>query len=467
LRGGLNSKLGLFAHLVLLAKDSPKKCNPKNVWLAMSNLIDAAQQSAKQGDWGRLTHHLQQFVLSEDLSTLTAQDLDRVLFLAIAVLREGDFQNQWDIAKIFPGFGKAIIAPLIALLHEQTAADSARWFAARSLGNLHDPDAIQALVEVLETTEDEELSEIAADALANLGSPAIAAVSALLGSASTRLMATQTLAQIRHSETVPALLSVTQDDQSAVRNAALEALSSFSDVRVLAALKQALQDPVAAVRQVAISGLSLRANPATDRDVADLIAERLWDVDLDVCKQAAMALGRLGGTTAIAALLKVAQATTSPLLLQIDAIRSLGWIGTPPALEALQHCCETSPALPIQQELIAILGRWTDTTTVSQAAQWLVRQLHALSPAQTELQATIALALGQLQHPLALDPLTRLLASSNAKVQLHAIAALKRMQGDTAQYLIAMYHQPNQLEALRQGIKIALREWHIELPQET
>jgi HEAT repeat protein len=240
---------------------------------------------------------------------------------------------------------------------------------------------------------------------------------------------------------------------------AIEALSSFHDQRILPALQQSLTDPVAAVRGVAIAGLSLRASLAPDVNVAALIAERLWDVKLEVCQQAVMALGRLGGETAIAELLRLAQGPGCPETLQLEAIRALGWIGNIAALQALQQLWTGSLSLSVQRQLIATMGRWADSTTSVQATQVLIQQLHLCDSTQTSLQSAIATALGQLQHPLALDSLSQLLANPDAGVRLHTIAALKRFRDEATQHLLTLQNQPKLPDALRQGIAIALKEW--------
>ncbi|MEH2056216.1 MAG: HEAT repeat domain-containing protein [Nostoc sp.] len=76
------------------------------------------------------------------------------------------------------------------------------------------------------------------------------------------------------------------------------------------------------------------------------------------------------------------------------------------------------------------------------------------------IKSAIALSLGQLGKMQAIEPLISLLADSNTSVRLHAIAALKNLDGE------AIYQQLQQLANndattpdLQQGIAIALAEW--------
>jgi len=154
---------------------------------------------------------------------------EQLLDLAIDVLVAGDFQERWDIAKVFPKLGQKAIAPLLEILEDEDAEEELRWYAARILGEFNHPAVINALVELLKSSESEELTAMAAAALGNLGSPAVADLTSLLAQEETRLLAVRSLSYIRHSETIAPLLSVVQDSPITVSTAAIEALSSVLD----------------------------------------------------------------------------------------------------------------------------------------------------------------------------------------------------------------------------------------------
>ena len=75
-----------------------------------------------------------------------------------------------------------------------------------SWAEFNHPVVIAALVEILKTDESEELSAMAATALGNIGSPAVASLTDLLTHEDTRLLAVRSLCHIRRSETIAPLL---------------------------------------------------------------------------------------------------------------------------------------------------------------------------------------------------------------------------------------------------------------------
>lgn len=119
------------------------------------------------------------------------------------------------------------------------------------------------MIELLQTSESAELRGVAAAALADQGSGAIAALVPLLADPSTRLLAVQALAQIPSPEVIEPLLQVVQDQEIPVRLTAIAALTPFPDPRILALLVQSLTDPAAAVRREAVIGLGLAGQAAS------------------------------------------------------------------------------------------------------------------------------------------------------------------------------------------------------------
>ncbi len=84
------------------------------------------------------------------------------------------------------------------------------------------------------------------------------------------------------------------DSDSGVRAAVIEALGSFHDPRIPPVLIQALKDPAAMVRQAAVIGLSVRTELVPELDLVNRFTEHLWDLNVQVCQQSAIALGRIG-----------------------------------------------------------------------------------------------------------------------------------------------------------------------------
>lgn len=432
----------------------------------MVSWVRQLQDIAQQGDWAAVTQALQQQYHAGDWAQLSPNETARLISLAIAVLRSGDFQERWDIAKVFAGFGDAAIFPLINVVQDEDEELDTRWFAVRLLGNANHPAAIQALVELLNSDEDD-LSTMASEVLATFGTEAIAPLTHLLNASETRLLAVQALTQIRHSATIAPLLTVAQDDDAMIRAMAIEALGSFHAPQVPPVLIQALTDPVASVRRVAIAGLAVRSDLTESLGLVNRFVDRLWDLNIGVCQQAAIALGRIGTSAAVDALSRAIVAPNTPTTLQIESVRSLARIGTPSAFNALENLLAhpSRHAAEVYQESAIALGRWTDPALKNSAAQALARSLTKFAH-DPQIQQAIALALGQLHQPIAIEALIQLLASQNEAVRLHAIAALKQIQPQqTQQHLEELQTSQEISPALSHGIAIALQEWQIELPQ--
>ncbi|WP_081980741.1 HEAT repeat domain-containing protein [Neosynechococcus sphagnicola] len=88
----------------------------------------------------------------------------------------------------------------------------------------------------------------------------------LLADPSTRCLGVRSLAYLGQPATIPALLSVIEDEDVTVRTLAIEALSYLQDPRVPEVLLRSLSDAAAAVRQVAVQGLGVRPYLATHLD---------------------------------------------------------------------------------------------------------------------------------------------------------------------------------------------------------
>ncbi|MCW6050000.1 HEAT repeat domain-containing protein [Lyngbya sp. CCAP 1446/10] len=453
----------------------------------MSNIVEQAQAAADRQNWPLLVECLQQ-VTAKGSQQPEQHILEQAVSLAIAALELGDFQDRWEIAKVLPNLGNGAIAPLIALLEDEDADTEPRWFAARILGKFDRPEVIPALVKLIENSE-EELSQIAAETLANFGTTAIESLATLLQQEDSRQFATAALAQIRRPEIIAPLLSVVKDSQVAVRVAAIEALSSFHDSRIPPILVGALTDVATSVRKEAVRALGVRAYLDAELDLVKLLKPLLWDIRLEVCQEAAIAIGRLKTDAAAAALFELLRNPATPLELQIETVRALGWSETAVALEYLQtaligrspfnvqpgeftnsdRVLTTSESLQIHninpavcQEIAAVLGRVEKPELKVKAAEIAIGLLEGNHPAvqPAKIKQSLALALGQLGDIRALDVLIQLLADGDNSVRLHGAAALKRLgAAEVRQQLESLVKQESLEPRLKQGMAIALQEW--------
>ncbi|MBD2530324.1 HEAT repeat domain-containing protein [Nostoc flagelliforme FACHB-838] len=430
---------------------------------SIKQLLVQAEAAYNADDWSLLIQYLQQLTLGADSEhPEIVKNREYLLKLTLSILEMGDFHQRWEITKVLTHLGNISIPPLIEILEDEDAEEELRWYAARTLGEFQQPNAIASLVELLKTDEDEELKAIAATALGQMGTVAIASLTELLLDEDTRLLAVRSLCCIRQAETIAPLLSVVQDPQVAVRAAAIEALSSFHDERVPPILLNALDDIAATVRRAAVLGLSFRPDLHQALDLVKRLQPKLYDFNLEVCCAAAVALSRIGSNEAAKYLFDLLISPHTPLPLQLESIRALSWIGTLSSLEYLQTALNQSNSETLWQEIVTVLGRVQESQLTTPAAEILLQILRLQHPVTeiASIRSAIALSLGQLGKMQAIEPLISLLADRNTSVRLHAIAALKNLDEEaTHQQLQQLANNATLTPDLQQGIAIALAEW--------
>lgn len=374
---------------------------------------------------------------------------------ALAVLVDGSFQDRWEVAKVISQWGTAAIEPLVDLLQEQDPELS--WFIARILGQVHHPAAVKVLIGLLQS-DDPEVSSIAAEALGAMGDMAIASLVPQLHQSETRALAVRSLALIPHSAVVDPLLNVVTDTDSDIRATAIAALSNHTDPRILPALAAALSDHAAKVRCEAVLGLGLVASRLHQDDfnhvvytldeLATMLHPHLWDINLEVCTQTVLALGRVGTDRACASIYQLLTAATTPPDLQRYSLLALSWIPTPTALnylhQALRNYIGNTPSLA--QAVIISLGQIEHPQLLSSAANLLLTLLEppiadSLDPC---CRQALALSLGYLEarehHPLIIPALQQLREDDDAGVRLHAIAALKAITDHSQSFTAPRKH---------------------------
>lgn len=396
-------------------------------------VLAQARVAAQQENWSAINQYLQQFS-SKLTQEISSSDLDSIIDLALLVLINGDFQDRWDVAKIVPKLGEKVIPKLIEILEDEEVPEELRWFSGRILGEFDHPHVVLSLVELLKTSEDDDLAEMAVQALSNLGYSAIHSLTDLLTQEETKVLATKALGLIHTLETIDPLLSVVRDEDVAVRLVAIETLSSFSDVRIFSVLLEALKDTSAKVRKEAVIGLGLvglrQQKIAIDFD-SNLVSQLkplLYDFNLEVCQQCAIALSRIGTDEAATALFEVLKSKATPVSLQVDLVRSLGWMQSNLALDCVEAKL-TDSSLEVCQEIIKALGR-VEAELKPKAAKILIDFLNSSSPLAKEAttKQSLAVSLGQLGVSSAIPTLNELSRDTEKGVKLHAIAALKQLQ---------------------------------------
>ena len=392
----------------------------------MLEILAKAKSATEDNNWLQVNYCLQQLLLTEDSPTLFDEE---VLNLALTVLNYGDFQDRWEIAKILPKFGDRVIPPLIEILEDGEIEMEERCFAVSILGQFDRPLAIEALMGCLQTSEDEELTSIAASALANLGESAIATLTHLLQQPESRRLVTQALSQIRHPAAIESLLTVVKDEDAQVRTTVIETLGTIRDRRLLPVLIEALNDLSANVRKEAVIALGLWRDLNSELDLLTLLTPRLYDLNLEICQQAAIAIGKLKTPEAAATLFHVFQSPATPISLQIPLIRALAWNETEASLAYLQKIL-SSEDKEKRLETIRVLGRIETPHLKSRATRMLLDFFSCSSPSleSSHILRSLIQAWGQLGEPEAREVLVRLQDNNIPSIRLHAIAALNRCQ---------------------------------------
>lgn len=353
-------------------------------------------------------------------------ETNEALQQAFDSLFSGDFQQRWDVAKILPQFGAIAIKPLQKILLDENEELEIRWFALKILGEFQDVEIILTLVNLLETTEEEELISLASHTFAKQGKQAIEALSNFLMSSSHKFLATKALAQIPSIQVIEPLLSVVTDEDIDVRVMAIQALSNFSDSRITHVLIKALKDNSSRVRKEAVMSLALRAKSHPDLPITSLIAELLYDVNLEVCQKTAIALSRINTSLVTLKLFEVLKTSTTPLPLQITIIRCLGWIETSESLEYLNQALFLVNKTAII-EIITVLGLIKSENLRFQAVKILVN-FYESSPLLVKdslISKSLAYAWGQLGDSRSKKALIEIQKINNKIVKIHANAALK------------------------------------------
>ncbi|WP_199249090.1 HEAT repeat domain-containing protein [[Phormidium] sp. ETS-05] len=419
--------------------------------LTNPTLIEEAYSAAAKDNWSLVMQCLQQFWAAgagmklkpqrgrRPQGTSDLSDQEALLELALKVLVNGDFQERWEVASFFPKLGNVAISPLLAILEDERADLDLRWFAGRILSQFEDPAVVAALVLLLDDDGDEELSEMATLALANIGDQAIASLAKLLEEPTSVALAVSCLERIRSSGTIGPLLQVVNHPDSIIRTKAIDALHSFDDPRIPPVLVAALNDTAAPVRKSAVIGLGLCCSHNSqhyppDADLVQLLKARLWDFNLEVCQQAAIALSRLGTDTAAAAIFELFQSVATPVPLQVTAARSLHWMATPTALKYLEQILCQTRETEVFREIITGLGLIESAELTPIALQIITPALQNYHPHSPIHDSTIKISVAwaiasltersQLQPPELTEALHHLLTDPDTRVQLHVRHAL-------------------------------------------
>ncbi|WP_310484137.1 HEAT repeat domain-containing protein [Chamaesiphon sp. VAR_48_metabat_403] len=386
--------------------------------------IDDAAAAAAGGMWSIAIDCLHKLPLDR------IDGNDRVLDIALQILVQGDFEDRWQIAKIFPKLGEIAIQPLLNLVNDLDIDIEDRWFGARILGEFDRPQVVAALVDIIQKDREPELTAIAVGALTKIGTGAIVTLTAILATAAPaaqRRMAITVLAQIRHSQTIEPLISVIDDPDPQLRTLIIEALGSFHDPRIPPLLIAKLTDTAASVRKAAVTALSLRSDLAISLNLSQHLRPLLFDLDLAVCEATALGFARLPDPRVVTLLTELLVSDRTPTALKLSAILALGWIGSQSAVDSLVAALVDIDS-DLAPEIIVAIGK---TELEREYASILLidyweSKFSATTPSPS-IDREIATALGNLGNIASVPTLVKLSADLDDRVRLHAVAAIAKL----------------------------------------
>jgi len=265
------------------------------------------------------------------MTTVTHHNTDADLPLSgrEPALGGGRYGPMTGLEPLIGGDVTARLTELLALLRQSDDLD-ARWTAARGLGQLADPRAMDDLLEALHSG-DVRLRRYVAWALGRIGErdqeAAAVAVPGLLDAlrrpgGRMREVTAWALGRIGHARAVPALREALRDRNCQVRRAAAEALGRTGSqmegdtirAQIVMGIEKLLADTDRNVRRAAAEALGRMG----DEDAIPSLFDALTHPDRDTRWSAAWALGRCGNRAR--ARLVVALHDPDPLMRQ-----AAGW----------------------------------------------------------------------------------------------------------------------------------------------
>ncbi len=249
------------------------------------------------------------------------------------------------------------------------------------------------------------------------------------GDSAARSEAAKVLGDLRDPAAVDALLRCLQDDDAKLQYAAFSALVKIGSTAAAPAMVAALlnnpQSRLWGVLKLNV-GLRLRAGLLNivqrgDTETADKLTNALEQEHFDPYQTVYLLhlLGRTGDRRAVESLITTLREDTE--LMQSAAADALGWMGDVRAVPALIIALETLPTESAAREVAAeALGRIGEP----QAITALVK---GLTDGNEWVRRASAVALGEIGDQMVVDSLTNALDDESAMVQEAAAEAIKQL----------------------------------------
>lgn len=305
-----------------------------------------------------------------------------------------------DLVKV----GGAAVEPLLLALEDSNP--NVRAGAARALGKIGDPRALDALIACLREDTSAEVRKSAVWAL-HMGD--VRSVMPLIEALHdrdewVRFGATIVLAKIGSPAVLPLIRTTQRDRDPRVRAIAAETLGRIGDVRALEVLALGLKDP----------------------------HENVW-------QQSAIALGRMADARAVRPLIHI---LLSPAVdLHTKAIKALGYIGDVRAVEPLIDQVYENGDRWVRLFAIEALGKISDLRSIEVLVD------AALYDESQDVRIKAIVTLGELPYVLAQDALAVIAESEETNLNCHQTAVFELgKRGDERAFdgLVDMlFHSPS------------------------
>ncbi len=229
-----------------------------------------------------------------------------------------------------------------------------------------------------------------------------------------RLGAATALGLLRDPRAVDPILATLTDTEKAYRDAAILALRRIGKPAV-PSLVRTLKSPNVLLRRAAASGLIGIGSPAANA----ALAEALRDEDAKVRASAALALGWRGNVAAAPALVK---ALSDPEWRVVDAaVSAFGEIGTKAINPLLAVLARGDTGVELQYQISRAL--------VEMGRDAVPDLISALDTSPKPVQRWVAVALGEIGDPKAVEPLRKLEARAEGDLKWVAQEQLRVLSG--------------------------------------
>ncbi|MHC4579379.1 MAG: HEAT repeat domain-containing protein [Planctomycetota bacterium] len=359
------------------------------------------------------------------------------------VLRDADVLAKDEVGHVLCDIGPAVVAPLIAALHDPRSADSAVWVLAQvgdrraaepllaacrdphsrirraaflTLGEWGDARAVEPLIVALKDDDPNTGHAEAAQALAWLGDPrAVAPLIEALGNPRKREPAARALGELGDRRAVPPLIDALADQRNlGLRIIVVQALGRLSDPRAVEPLlSMATDDKRLAEDAAAVHAAILALGELGDKRAVEPLVSFLDGRHEGRRRSAAAALAKLGDQRALA-----------PLLAELrNALPGEQTVGKPDvvilAVEALRDLGDRRALAPLREAFRLFSRGIVRGALVGAHGSHFMREIQA--------HRALSGALARLGDAPALDRVIAFLQHEQPKVRAYGAAVLGRI----------------------------------------